>query len=198
MHTESIQSLAHRLKEAQQSGQQRFIFFLGAGASQSSGIPIASWMIRDFRRKLKEIWKREHRPNDFDSWLHSKPGWKNNESDYARYFEAYEPTENGRRRYLNKWMAAASPGWGYFCLAQLLAQSYVSTVVTANFDDLIYDSCTQNSVRRPRVYSTLSPYASVEHNLHRPTIIKLHGDYLYADIKNTASDMAGPQPIVNR
>lgn len=190
MHTESIPSLVHRIREAKDSEQQRFIFFLGAGASQSSGIPVASRMINEFQRKLREIWEDEGRPNsDFDTWVQSKPGWDNNQSDYAKYFEAYEPTENGRVRYINKWMAAASPRWGYFCLAQLLAQSYVSTIVTSNFDDLIYDSCTQNSVRRPRVYSTSSPSAMIEHDHDRSTIIKLHGDYLYADIRNTADDM---------
>ena len=190
MHTESIHLLAHRIREARHSEPNRFIFFLGAGASESSGIPTASWMIRDFERKLREVWDSEGRPgSDFMAWVSSKPGWKSNDSPYGSFFEVYEPTQNGRVRYLNKWMASASPGWGYFCLAQLLAQSYVSTIVTANFDDLIYESCTQNSVRRPRVYSTLSPYASVEHDDDRPTIIKLHGDYLYADIKNTSDEM---------
>ena len=39
------------------------------------------------------------------------------------------------------------------------------------------------------MYSTSSPYALVEHDHDRPTIIKLHGDYLYADIKNTTNEM---------
>ena len=190
MHTESIQSLAHRLKESQHSELKRFIFFIGAGASESSGVPIASWMIRDFEQNLKKIWELEGRPiGDFHSWLALKPGWQNNESSYARFFEAYEPTEYGRVNYLNKWMASASPGWGYFCLAQLLAQSYLNTVITTNFDDIVYESCTQTSVQRPRVYSTLTPYAQVEHDHERPTIIKLHGDYLYANIRNTTDEM---------
>ena len=190
MHTESVASLAHRFKEAQDSGRKRFIFFLGAGASESSGIPVASWMIRDFQRKLTETWKLEGCPDgDFCSWLQSKPGRKDHDSSYAKFFEAYEPTENGRFRYLSKWMAKASPGWGYFCLAQLLAQSHINTIVTTNFDDLIYTSCTQHSVKRPRVYSRLSPYASLEDDHDRPTIIKLHGDYLYTDIKTTTAEV---------
>ena len=190
MYTESIQSLAHRLKEAQNSQPPRFIFFLGAGASDSSGIPIASWMKRDFERKLSVQWKAEGEPNgSFEAWLKQKPRWADNDSPYSKYFEAYEPTELGRVRYLNKWMQAASPGWGYFCLSQLLANSYLSTVVTTNFDDLIYESCTLHSVRRPRVYSASSQYTSVEHDHDRPTIIKLHGDYLYSNFKNTTREM---------
>ena len=191
MQSESIQSLAHRLKGAQQIGQPRFIFLLGAGASRSSGIPIASWMIRDFQRNLREIWDREGRPSDnFDSWLHSQPGWKRNEteSDYAKYFEAWEPTEAARRGYLNYWMKGASPGWGYFCLAQLLARSYVGVVVTTNFDDLIYEACTMTSVMRPRVYSMIDPYVSIEQERNRSTVIKLHGDYLYRSYKTTGKE----------
>ena len=191
MDSATIQSLAQRLKASQDAKPKRFIFFLGAGASESSGIPTASGMMQDFQRRLKELWEAENRPhNNFLTWLRSRPGWTKNKGTYARYFEAHEPSENGRVRYLNKWMEAALPGWGYFCLAQLLARSYIGTIVTSNFDDLIYESCTQHSVRRPRVYSTLSPYASSLEPDHRhPTIIKLHGDYLYGNIKNTTAEM---------
>ena len=191
MRSVSIQSLAHHLKESQQLGQSRFIFFLGAGASHSSGIPVASWMVRDFQRNLREIWDKEGQPSDnFDSWLHSQPGWKRNErgSEYGKYFEAWKPTEGARRDYLNYWMKGASPGWGYFCLAQLLARSYLGVVVTTNFDDLIYESCTMTSVLRPRVYSTIDPYVSIEQEHHRSTIIKLHGDYLYRSYKATGKE----------
>ena len=190
MRTESIESLAYLLKQSEPNQAPRFIFFLGAGASESSGIPIASWMIRDFKRKLRQLWQSEGKPlGDFDSWLESKPGWEDNDSLYAKCFEAFEPTEFGRARYLERWMRTASPGWGYFALSQLLARSYIDTVVTTNFDDLIYESCTLYSVRRPRVYSAMTPYTSIEPDHLRPTIIKLHGDYLYANLRNTTPEM---------
>ena len=190
MQPESIPSLAYHLKEAQQIGQPRFIFLLGAGSSRTSGIPIASWMIRDFKRKLREIWVGEGRPNDLDSCIQSRPGCKRNENenDYAKYFEAWAPTEGYRRDYLNYWMKGGSPSWGYFCLAQLLARSFVGAVVTTNFDDLIYESCTMASSMRPRVYSTIDPYVSIELESNRSTIIKLHGDYLYRSFKTTVKE----------
>ena len=85
-------------------------------------------------------------------------------------------------------MKGASPGWGYFCLAQLLARSYIGVVVTTNFDDLIYESCTMTSAMRPRVYSTIDPYVSIEQEPSRSTIIKLHGDYLYRSYKTTGDE----------
>ena len=189
--TQSVESIAHHLKQAQDQQRDRFILFLGAGASDSSGIPIASSMVRDFKRELTGIWESEQRPHDvnFKSWLEAKAGWQRNEGPYAKYFESLEPTEYGRTLYLNKWMQAASPGWGYFCLAQLLAKAYFSTVVTTNFDDLIYEACTLYSVKRPRVYSAFSPYTSFEHDHERPTIIKLHGDYLYANFRTTTEEV---------
>ena len=113
MQTESIPYLASHLKEGQRIGQPRFIFLIGAGSSRTSGIPIASWMIGDFKRKLNEIWVGEGRPNDFDSWIQTRPGWKKNENenDYAKYFEAWSPTEGTRRDYLNYWMKGGSPSW---------------------------------------------------------------------------------------
>lgn len=191
MQTQSMQSIAHRLRQTQQHQPRRFILFLGAGASDSSGIPIASWMIGDFERQLKALWELEHHPcdEDFSRWLEARPGWTGNTSLYAKYFEAYEPTERGRTLYINKWMETASPGWGYFCLAQLLARSYFDTIITTNFDDLIYEACTLYSVRRPRVYSASTPYTSLEHDHDRPTIIKLHGDYLYGKLRNTTKEL---------
>ena len=190
MNSATIQELAQRLQTSKAYESRRFVFFLGAGASESSGIPTASWIVRDFERQLKALWRSEDKPGSFATWLQSKPGWKSNDSRYAQCFEAHEPSEHGRIRYLNKWMQAASPGWGYFCLAQLIAGSYISTVVTSNFDDLIYESCTQNSVRRPRVYSMLNPDAStIELDYSRPTIIKLHGDFLYQNIRNTSEEV---------
>ena len=115
VYTESIQSLAHRINQAQHSQPRRFIFFLGAGASESSGIPVASWMMRDFERNLQQLWAAEGQPaGSFEAWLETRPGWQTNSSRYAQYFEAYEPTEHGRARYLNRWMQTASPGWGVF------------------------------------------------------------------------------------
>ncbi len=189
MQTESIQSLAHRIREAKKDGQSRFVLFLGAGASQSSGIPVAGSLVLDIQRKLREVWTTEGSTLEFDAWLLEKPGWKNNQSDYAKNLEAYEPTESGRQRYLNKWMVGASPAWGYFCLAQLLARSYVETIVTTNFDDLVYDSSSQYSTMRPRVYSRLTPSPLSEHQHGRTTIIKLHGDYLYWESKNTTDEL---------
>ncbi len=189
MQTESIQLLAHRIGEAEKDGQSRFVLFLGAGASRSSGIPITESLILDIRRKLREVWTKEGSTLEFDAWVEQKPGWNKNQNAYAKHLEAYEPTENGRRRYLNKWMVGASPAWGYFCLAQLLARSYIETIVTTNFDDLVYDSSSQYSTMRPRVYSTLTSGTFSEHQHGRSTIIKLHGDYLYSEFKNTTGEL---------
>ncbi len=45
----SIKELAHKIKGY---GTPRFAFFLGAGASRQSGIPVAGDMIRHFKEQI--------------------------------------------------------------------------------------------------------------------------------------------------
>ena len=199
MQPATIHTLAHLLKQSRHGEPKRFVFFLGAGASDSSGIPVASWMELDFKQNLKSIWKAEgQRLGDFEKWVDARPKSEtvldstpevDQRSSYVKYFEAYQPTQYGRMHYLKQWMQAASPGWGYFCLAQLIAQGYVDTVVTTNFDDLIYEACTLHSASRPRVHSAANPYTAIESGSSRPTIIKLHGDFLYSNIRTTSQEM---------
>ena len=68
-----------------------FILFLGAGASRSSGIPLASEMIRDWRQKK---FKEEAPPSaDFLAWC-------GKDNEYSLLFENLYPDEYARQRYI--------------------------------------------------------------------------------------------------
>ena len=186
----SIWSLAQQIKESVRPGGHKIVFFLGAGASESSGIPTAHWMIEDFARQLRKKWVAEgKKKGNFQQWLESHKAWKNNTTVYGRYFECFRRTELHRLEYLHPFMKAASPSWGYFCLAQLMANKQIHMVVTTNFDDLVYEASTQYTVVRPRVYSTATPLLQVEMDEERPTVIKLHGDFLYSRINITSKEL---------
>jgi hypothetical protein len=58
-------------------------------------------------------------------------------------------------------------------------------VFTTNFDDLINEAFHQFSDTRPIVCAHDSSILSVTFTSRRPKIIKLHGDYLFDDIKST-------------
>ncbi|MDP3064882.1 MAG: tetratricopeptide repeat protein [Chloroflexota bacterium] len=192
----TIQTLALMLRDSKGSGNRppRFALFLGAGASIESGIPGTAGMMETFRKKLTERWELEGKKGKFEDWLTKLPTWRKDASEYSNLFEAYAPTERQRVAHIHELMAKGKPSFGYFCLSQLLSQGYIDTVITTNFDDLVYEACALWTGVRPRVYAYGASSGPVRHEAGRPSIIKLHGDFLYSSLKNTDAEVDHPDP----
>lgn len=62
---------------------------------------------------------------------------------------------------------------------------FVNTIFTTNFDDLLNEAFYRYSKERPIVCAHDSSISSITVTSKRPKIIKLHGDYLFDDIKST-------------
>ncbi len=75
-------------------------------------------------------------------------------------------------------------------MANLLAHKIFNVVFTTNFDDLINEACYLYSEGlRPMVAAHDSAVTSIRITYDRPKIIKLHGDFLYDNIKNTLHEL---------
>lgn len=79
----------------------------------------------------------------------------------------------------------ATPSIGYAYLTSLVDQSYFNTIFTTNFDDLVNEAFFFYGKQRPIVCAHDSSINSITVTSKRPKIIKLHGDYLFDDIKST-------------
>lgn len=193
----TLQQLAQYLADGKAQREEQhpgFAVFLGAGASIESGILGTEKMVEYFRERLRERWRTEGAKGDFGDWLQSQPNWDPKASDYPNLFEAYRPTQRGRARYIEALLAGRTPSFGYLCLSQLLHQGYLDTVITTNFDDLAYEACASWTNVRPRVYAYGTTAGPIRRQPRRPSIIKLHGDFLYSRLKNTSSELAGQDP----
>ena len=148
-------------------------------------------MVQDFRRNLREEWTENGSPGEFDSWVRDKPQWKQNEGagEYSQLLACLRLTRAGREDEIQRYMDQGTPSWGYYWLAQMLSTPIFSTVITTNFDDLIYDACSWYSSRRPRVYSVGDKRGVPRPRPDRPTILKLHGDYVYRKTSSTGNEM---------
>jgi tetratricopeptide (TPR) repeat protein len=192
LRTASVRQLAHKLKGY--GKHPRFAFFLGAGASHQSGVITASEMIRYFRERIwaeccpEELRAEEER----EKWLSEQEWYKDGGSEYSKLFEQYEPKELGRQRYIESIIENHEPSFGYVVLANLMASSYVNTIITTNFDDLVYSACTSYTGIRPIVYAYGVLASEMRVTTPRPKILKLHGDYLYSTIRNTHSEIERP------
>lgn len=104
---------------------------------------------------------------------------------YGIWFEKYSINIRERQKLVEELMEWSNfPSGGYVLLAFLLSRGYFNNIFTTNFDSIIEDTLNFYFNIKPRVFhhSELSKYINL--SMSRPNIIKLHGDYLFENIKN--------------
>ncbi len=176
--------------------------FLGAGASIQSGVPSASDMVWEFKRKLycsankisEEYYKdlqSEATRNALQNYFDGLSGFPlyGDCQEYSFYFEKCYPTIESRRDYIYKKTSEKKPSIGYLCLGSLINQKILHTVLTTNFDPLIdFGVKSINPLQQVvTISSSVNPQTSIVENV--PQIIKMHGDYLYDRIQNTTDEL---------
>lgn len=162
-----------------------FALLLGSGASVTSYVKTASEMINDWRMR---IYKRSGATENFKDWL-SKQDWYESDDEYALLFERMYDQAPLRRAYIEDCLKDAHPSWGYVYLVNLLRQNIFNVVFITNFDDLINEACFLYSDLRPIVCAFDSAVSGIRVTSARPKIIKLHGDFLFDNIKNTKREL---------
>jgi hypothetical protein len=182
------------------------MWFLGAGASASGGIPTASDMIWEFKQLLYVSQRRVARPRVADL---SNPAIRarlqthidaigtlpaaGSPEEYAGLFEAAYAAEADRRAYLDAKLTGAKPSYGHLALAVLMRAQRARIVWTTNFDTLVADACA-------KIFGTTATLTSVALDApdlgqqaisegRWPVEIKLHGDFRSRRLKNTNDEL---------
>jgi len=161
-----------------------FSLLIGAGASVSSGIIASKSMIEDWRIDLYHSTEKEE---DYKTWLENQE-YYNQEYEYGYLFEKVYDQRSLRRIYIENIVKKGKPNWGYLYLSNLMKQNYFNVVFTPNFDDLLNEACYLYADCKPIVSAHDSTVKDIRITSLRPKIIKLHGDYLYEDLKNTIKE----------
>ena len=173
----SIEQLLTALK-ASSAGDPKFVLFLGAGASVSSGVSTGGQLVRK--------WRQDFDASATDGNKSADQTWFNKPSEYGALFEHHHKTEALRREFIEECVVDAHPSWGYLYLADLLDRGYFNIVLTTNFDDLINEACHAFTASlRPIIYAHDSSAQHFRLVGKRPKVIKLHGDYLFDNIANS-------------
>jgi len=163
-----------------------FALLLGSGASSTSGVRTARDMITGWRRQL---YGRSKAKEDFAHWL-SKQEWYGHDDEYSLLFELVFDQPSQRRVYIEECVGNAHPSWGYVYLTDLLKLNFFNVVLTTNFDDVISEACLLYSEGlRPIVCAHDSAVSGIRVTSKRPKVIKLHGDFLYDNIKNSVREL---------
>jgi len=165
-----------------------YSLLLGAGCSVTSGIRPATKLIEEWKKELyiqEQNSAIEEYSNEKADEYFAKEMWYDNRNPYSALFERKYDLPRQRRMFVEQEVRDKSPSIGYAYLIKLVENNYFKTIFTTNFDDLLNEAFYQFSTQRPLVCAHDSAISSITITSKRPKIIKLHGDYLFDDIKST-------------
>lgn len=177
------------------------IFLLGAGASYSSGIPLAGEMVEKIARwgycKENNLSTEDPRirRSDWYPWL-EKQNWYRSDWEQAENYPAaieniLQPREGRRQFFLEILNTQVQPSEGYKCLAKLMARKRVCTVLTTNFDTILSDLCkTNRRIHHVDVIQTPSEYRVLSTSPQYTQVVYLHGSVENYNDKNTLAETA--------
>jgi len=183
-----IKDLIEFIKNRSDKENPNYSMFLGSGASFTSGIRTGNQLMREWRR---EIYKALSNNEDYednlarDFLIKNHGHWYNPLNEYSSLFEKKFDLPSQRRRFVESEVDGRLPSIGYSYLVSLVNRNYLNTIFTTNFDDLINEAFYQFSAERPFMCAHDSSIKDLSIRSSRPKIIKLHGDYLFDDIKST-------------
>ena len=195
----TVKDLVNYISIKENKETSNYSIFLGAGASRSSGISTAFELIVEWMEELYERYNyKKFELNDGNEddihiryrelkiyFEREQASWFDATNPYSSLFEKKFDLAPQRRRFIEKEVDGKLPSIGYAYLVSLVKNNYFNSIFTTNFDDLINEAFYQLSNRRPIVCAHDSSVHSISVTSQRPKIIKLHGDYLFEDIKST-------------
>lgn len=185
---------------------QNFAWFLGAGTSRSSGLPTATDIIWDLKRRYysreenQEI-SRQDIQNEavksrIQSYMDSKgypAQWADDE--YTSYFEKiFGEDKERQRKYLKGILSEehVTLSVGNRVLGAMLSSGLSRVVFTTNFDSVVEKAVAEVSSQSLSAYHLEGSHVANQalNNEEFPIYCKLHGDFRYDSLKNLSDDLA--------
>lgn len=168
-----------------------YSILLGSGASISSGIRSGSDLIKHWKKEIyDDSDKKGHLSIEEFYSDENAPTWYKKDNEYSCLFGERFDLQRQRRIFVEKEVSGKSPSIGYAYLIKLIDNGFFNTVFTTNFDDLLNEAFYRFSKNRPIVCAHDSSISGVTVTSVRPKIIKLHGDYLFDNLKATEEETA--------
>lgn len=176
------------------AGPNRMALLLGSGISAAAGVPTGWEVSLDLVRRLAVL-QGEGEPSDPLAWYQGRYG---DDPDYSKMLERLAPSPETRRDLLEAYFVPTAedrevgrkvPTAAHRAIARLVAKGYVKVIVTTNFDRLT-EAALQEVGIDPIVIADANAAAGAIPLAHaRAVVVKVHGDYLNADIRNTVAEL---------
>jgi hypothetical protein len=178
------------------NGKGIYALLLGSGISQAAGVPTGWQIVSELVEKLRKLNGDEAVSESAEEWYRRTYKAELNYSDILRRLtqtgaerlqllrQFFEPTEDERSEGIKLPTAA------HRAIAKLVAKGYVRVIITTNFDRLLEQALSAEGVEATVISTTDSIRGAVP-LAHSPcTIVKIHGDYLDARLRNTEGELS--------
>lgn len=200
VHLTESEFLRHFLQNA-----PHMMWFLGAGTSRTAGLPTATDIIWDLKRRYYCL----HENQDLQSHDINNNTIKRKVQDYmdsqgfpalwspeeySFYFGlSFDDDYDAQQNYIQEALSSekVSLNIGHRALAALLEMEQARIVFTTNFDDVIETAYAEVGGRNITPFHLEGSYAALAAlNAERfPIYAKIHGDFKYKNIKNLETDL---------
>lgn len=201
--------ISHYIQNAPQ-----IMWFFGAGTSRTAGMPTATDIIWDLKRRYycieenQEIQNHdinyEYIKSKIQKYLNSKgfPAlWSPEE--YSFYFNLiFGENYSEQQKYLREQLSEEkiSLNIGHRVIATLLEMKKVPMIFTTNFDAVIECAFSKVTGKELTAYHLEGSYAALEalNSNNLPIYAKIHGDFRYQSIKNLPQDLVNNDEMIQK
>lgn len=175
MNIATIEELAYTIKKT----NKKPIFFLGAGASVTGGIPIAGGMVK----KILEQYSDHPKIKKLEE----------SEKTYVKLMECLEA--NQRNELLKDIIDKAKINVTHIYLAQMFKEGFIDYVLTVNFDDLVLKALALYNIFPP-TYDMAILKDRTTTTFIEQSVVYLHGQHHGQWLLNTGAEMNRVSPTV--
>ncbi|MCY4012138.1 MAG: SIR2 family protein [Gammaproteobacteria bacterium] len=171
-----------------------YALLVGSGLSSAAGIPTGWDITLDLVRRVAAL-RGETDHADWADWYRQA---FDREPDYSDLVAALGPSPDDRRAILQAYIEPTNddvrdgrnaPTAAHRAIADLVREGFVRVIVTTNIDRLIETALRERDVE-PTVIDSVDALDGAEPFAHTACyLVKLHGDYKDARIRNTTAEL---------
>lgn len=186
------------------SNKGAYALLLGSGISRSAHIP-TGWEIESRLIEQLAAVKGETIKEDAHQWFNEK---YKKEASYSSLLEELVQTPTERVQLMKKFFEPTDDekdlGWkqptkAHKAIAKLAKAGYVRVILTTNFDRLLEQAFESEGIT-PQVISHEAAISQATPLVHCqiPTIVKINGDYIDCQFRNTTEELDEYPPIMKQ
>jgi len=179
-----------------------FALLLGSGLSRAAEIPTGWEITLDLIRRVALAQGVEEQP-DWAKWYREKTG---QEPNYSALLEELASSPDERRAIVHSYIEPTEedrqegrkvPTAAHRAIAALVRAGYIRVIITTNFDRLLENALREVGVE-PTIVASVDALLGAEPITHSKCyVLKLHGDYKDARIRNIESELSAYPAEIN-